>query len=45
MDATWAWTWAWLRVATHVRGDVGLDLPQDVLAVHELDPDGHHMGL
>lgn len=26
---------------TNVRGDVGPDLSQDVLAVHELDSDGH----
>lgn len=28
-----------------MRGDIGLDFSQDVLAVHELDSDGHHMGL
>lgn len=27
-----------------MRGDVGSDLPQRVLAVHELDFDGHHNG-
>lgn len=27
-----------------MRGNVGSDLPQRVLAVHELDFDGHHNG-
>lgn len=34
-----------LCAGTHVRGDVGSDLPQDVLAVHQLDSDGHHQRL
>lgn len=32
-------------VITHVRGDVGSDLSQDVLAIHKLDSDGHQKGL
>lgn len=34
-----------LWVNTHMSGDVGSDLSQDVLPVHKLDPDGHHRGL
>lgn len=37
--------WENVKVITHMSGDVGSDLSQDVLAVYELDTDGYYKKL